>query len=435
LIGKGVRAVIAAGWAVDDEAAHLFAKEFYDSMLNGSTFGNAVHHARTAVFSRFPDKNTWGAYQCYGDPDYRFKERDADGDTSSGQKLRYYSSEHARKAAINIERDVGSTHRSRETLTAELDSIIDGADPAWYGDARWCEAMGRAYAKLDVYPSAIELLDKAKRLSRSYTTISAIELLEILKVRAATYAWTKAEAVARRTTDPAALKKSKALVRELREEQRAFAKDALICMKDLDQLVGGSKAPALTERRELLKGTVSKRLVLTSRKGSSRKSALERMVAHYGAAMKLAARKQPGFLKPHPTFNWLSGHVVLGSTVAEGQSFESWFDRLVAQCHSAEDATPTFWTAVHPAEIDILRGILAKQEERDAIFQRFETTFSYAWKRGGAFEQARSIREHVHFLKLMYDGVDPAKTAWMTRVQVFLNDLTWRYRDDQPDEF
>ncbi len=435
LIGKGVRAVIAAGWAVDDDAAHLFAREFYDSMLNGNTFGNAVHHARTTVFAQFPEKNTWGAYQCYGDPDYRLDERDGDGDTSSGQKPRYFSAEHARKAAINIERDLGTALRSRERLAGELDALRDSSDPEWHSDARWCEAMGRAYAKLDVFPSAIEFLEKAKRLSRSHATLNAIELLESLKVRAATYAWSQAEAKVARTKDPEALKIAKQRAKELRDAQRATAKGALACLNDLDHLVGGSGDPAPTERREVLKGTVSKRLVLTSRRGRSRQAALLRMVDHYGAAMTLAAQQRPGLLKTHPTYNWLSGHVVLGSLAAQGQPLEFWFDRLLAQSHAAEDETPAFWTAVLPAEIDILRGLMAKPDDRDTIFRRFEGTFHYAWNRGATFQQARSIREHVHFLKLMFDGGNPSDTLWMTRIQVFLNDLTWSYRDNQPDSF
>lgn len=71
LIEMGVRAVVAAGWAVRDDAALIFAERFYDEMLNGATFGRALMEARIATWRRFPDCNTWGAYQAYGDPDFR----------------------------------------------------------------------------------------------------------------------------------------------------------------------------------------------------------------------------------------------------------------------------------------------------------------------------------------------------------------------------
>jgi CHAT domain-containing protein len=71
LISMGVRAVVAAGWAVNDEAGNLFARTFYDSLLGGNTFGDATRGARQACQRRYPGDNTWGAYQCYGDPAWR----------------------------------------------------------------------------------------------------------------------------------------------------------------------------------------------------------------------------------------------------------------------------------------------------------------------------------------------------------------------------
>ncbi|MCJ7830474.1 MAG: CHAT domain-containing protein, partial [Desulfobacterales bacterium] len=70
-INNGVRAVIAAGWAVDDAAADTFAISFYDALLSGRMLGDAVQSARRETFERHARTNTWGAYQCYGDPDYR----------------------------------------------------------------------------------------------------------------------------------------------------------------------------------------------------------------------------------------------------------------------------------------------------------------------------------------------------------------------------
>lgn len=70
-INMGVKAVIAAGWAVDDLASKAFAESFYRRMLVGELFGEAVRAAREEIYLRYPDVNTWGAYQCYGEPDYR----------------------------------------------------------------------------------------------------------------------------------------------------------------------------------------------------------------------------------------------------------------------------------------------------------------------------------------------------------------------------
>jgi CHAT domain-containing protein/triacylglycerol esterase/lipase EstA (alpha/beta hydrolase family) len=421
LIDKGVRAVIAAGWAVDDTAAHLFAEEFYGSMLNGNTFGDAIHHARQVVFDHDPSINTWGAYQSYGDPDYRFFERDQD--KPRGQRRRtFYSADHARKAAINIARGVGSPHLSRGDLVAELDALMADAPEEWREDARWCEAMGRAYAKLDLFAPAIENLELAKANHRSNMTVHALELLEDLKVRAATYAWTSAEHAAQSATE-AERKAAKAVAEARKKDQKAAVTTALDNLAALDAFLGG-----LNERREALKGAVCKRKVLSYPKGAPRQSVLAEMIGHYRSAMDLAAVRNPGQFERRSCFNWLSGHVVAGHADADGQSFETVFDQLLAQNAEQEKIAPNFWTAVLPAEIGILRGLLAAPDARDALFERFEETFQYAWRRGGAYGQARSIREHVHFLKSV--ARDAGQVAWMTRIQVFLNDLTWTYRDE-----
>ncbi|MCK7498244.1 MAG: CHAT domain-containing protein [Comamonadaceae bacterium] len=56
----GVRAVVAAGWEVDDVAAGLFADTFYAQMLSGRSFGQALLEARKQTYAAHPDINTWG---------------------------------------------------------------------------------------------------------------------------------------------------------------------------------------------------------------------------------------------------------------------------------------------------------------------------------------------------------------------------------------
>jgi CHAT domain len=70
LMEIGVRAVVAAGWAVDDTAAVTFAKTFYGEMLSGSGFGDATMAARREA-AKVNSSMTWAAYQCYGDPEFR----------------------------------------------------------------------------------------------------------------------------------------------------------------------------------------------------------------------------------------------------------------------------------------------------------------------------------------------------------------------------
>ncbi|MFM9073192.1 MAG: CHAT domain-containing protein [Cyanobium sp.] len=77
LIEMGVRAVVACGWAVDDQAAVVFAQVFYGAMLSGTPFGEAVFQARKKAHAERPRRNTWGAYQAYGDPAYQLEAPEA----------------------------------------------------------------------------------------------------------------------------------------------------------------------------------------------------------------------------------------------------------------------------------------------------------------------------------------------------------------------
>lgn len=70
LIEAGVSAVIAAGWAVNDDAATAFAGELYRLLLSGQRLRHAVAGARLAAHARAPNATTWAAYQCYGDPNF-----------------------------------------------------------------------------------------------------------------------------------------------------------------------------------------------------------------------------------------------------------------------------------------------------------------------------------------------------------------------------
>lgn len=71
LIEMGVRCVVAAGWAVDDDAACLFSTTFFTEFAtNNVSFGRALWLARQKTYEKYPRVNTWGAYQAYGDPNY-----------------------------------------------------------------------------------------------------------------------------------------------------------------------------------------------------------------------------------------------------------------------------------------------------------------------------------------------------------------------------
>jgi len=70
-MAAGVKGLVITGWTVDERAAVTFTSGFYEQFLNGHPFGEAVLSARRLTYEQHRRTNTWGAYQCYGDPEFR----------------------------------------------------------------------------------------------------------------------------------------------------------------------------------------------------------------------------------------------------------------------------------------------------------------------------------------------------------------------------
>jgi CHAT domain/Lecithin:cholesterol acyltransferase len=184
-IRMGVRAVIAAGWAVDDEAATAFAQSIYSDMLGGITFGQATRAARKGVYERYPTVNTWGAYQCYGDPDYRLVTA-TDG-AAAEPELSFATPE---IAVTEI-----------EDITAQLETV-GGSNPSWYLDQlvrieKWlqeqdwlskpgvCISLARAYWEALQFHDALRFYRRALKEDSASLTLRDIEQLANLMTRLA----------------------------------------------------------------------------------------------------------------------------------------------------------------------------------------------------------------------------------------------------------
>ncbi len=170
LIAIGVRAVIACGWAVDDEAAGAFADALYAALLDGSPFGEAVKTARRATWEAFPDVNTWGAYQCYGDPDYVLV---LDPGATASARTRDLACLEAAEVeienlghAVEVTRDTRVGLRRLEQIQAVLaDAGLDGPGlhihlaRAYHRLGSYEKASGHFQAVLDAGGSALTVAD------------------------------------------------------------------------------------------------------------------------------------------------------------------------------------------------------------------------------------------------------------------------------------
>ncbi|MFD1691440.1 CHAT domain-containing protein [Azotobacter chroococcum] len=163
-IRMGVRAVVAAGWAVDDGAANAFAEAFYTRLLDGQTFGEAVRAAREEIWLRFRGVNTWGAYQCYGDPSYRLHHN---GELRIRRPPPYSTPTELIVDLDNLAEELKASSAASKDETAGkrindlLERIPEPQRESWKQRADVASALGFAWGEARFWPEAIEWLAKA----------------------------------------------------------------------------------------------------------------------------------------------------------------------------------------------------------------------------------------------------------------------------------
>ena len=185
LIRLGVRCVIAAGWEVNDEAAAAFGKTFYEQMLAGENLEMRSCESRKAAYR--PNDNTWGAFQCYGDPDYRLRRTTTKPPPSDGDADQFVGLSEAVVAAEQIRDDVNVGLERDSELDAQRDRLkgieTEAQRQGWYEKAQVRVALGEARAELDDLPEAIDLYTAAMTSEKATFKLRAVEQLANLSSR------------------------------------------------------------------------------------------------------------------------------------------------------------------------------------------------------------------------------------------------------------
>jgi len=188
LIALGARAVIAAGWEVSDQGALTFAKSIYRELLaDGQGFGDAVRAARGDVYDAEPDDATWGAYQCYGEPDWRLR-----SDGAARRKRRpapVFASPAEATAAVEGVRTRAQIGGERADARADLIGALEGIEKeiaarGWKGRDGVAEQMGRAYVALGEEGPAVRWFEEALK-DDAAPSLGVVEALARLRLRAA----------------------------------------------------------------------------------------------------------------------------------------------------------------------------------------------------------------------------------------------------------
>jgi len=180
-IEMGCKAVIAAGWAVDDQAAGVFARAFYEAMFDGTRFGEAVRQARAETHKRHPTSNTWGAFQAYGDERYRF--RDTGAATVDGAAY-VHASQFIADLDMLVARVQGATAAEQQGYySKQLAAMEAAARGPEFQHARVRERLAAAWSELGDKERAIAHYRAALAMEDGGASLHALEQLANLEIR------------------------------------------------------------------------------------------------------------------------------------------------------------------------------------------------------------------------------------------------------------
>ncbi len=377
LIKQGVRAVIAAGWAVDDKAALTFAQEFYDAFLNGLEFGEAVKRARTYTQKQRPRVNTWGAYQCYGDPG--FKITDIRQGHIVSAKQTYVSLYEYIVAIKNICEDARTA--SAETariLIDKLKNLIEEIPADYAEDAKLVETEAMAWGELDCFENGIDAYKRAITNQKATASIKCAEQCANLMVRHAV---------------------------ELFHSDKDKKKKAV---QSIEEAIGHLKGlnasfTETTERLALLGSAYRRQSEVLHGDRKLQLKALKNMESYYQKSFDLS-QKRSGKVYAYPLINRLIANWLI-SIAAPNEKMYKDFDDLLLQAKNStmvpEINRESFWQAIAENECNLLEALKSGQlnEAKESIGKKYMEIRNVA----ASPRQFRSVIENISFLHDMTD--------------------------------
>ena len=390
LISIGVRCVVAAGWAVDDRPAEIFAQAFYRTLLAGQPFVEAVAAARIAARQAAPHSKTWAAYQCYGDPNWVFVTRVGDAQARSVRRDEFEGLASAPGLCLALEslatreryysaKTADATAAHRTETQRQVRGLQDRYAAQWAGMGAVAEAFAVAWDAAGDPDQAINWYDKALKANDASASLKAHEQFSNLRVR---QAWAAAKGA----------KKGAAQLGQARS-------DITTALRDLLALA----ALQPTIERLSLCGSAWKRLAqLEERDGdhAQHKAALAMAARAYGRAEALAvAQADPQQF--YPGGNRMAIELALHAGNAAWPGFEE--QGRLRQLHSLQakhQADPDFWSSVALIETDLFHALAQRQLAAHLV--RLRDAYADLRQRVAARRYWGSVADQARFVLTPY---------------------------------
>ena len=272
LIKAGVRCVVAAGWAIDDEAAPYLRRR--STRGSWAVRGSSTRLPRLASAARELGGNTWAAYQCYGDPDWQYRRGTGDAQRPSppppSEELAGIPSVFALVLTLKT-LAVKSEFQNADTAeqAARLEYLEHSAERLWRNNGEVAEAFGNAWAKAGNFDKSHCVVRTRARLARWHGV-------------------TCSHRAARQFEGPTCVRGGDGAERQATDAaQQKARREIAEAMALMDTLL----SVGATVERESLYGSAYKRLALieaAAGREDEEIEAISKMKDHYNAAEQIA---------------------------------------------------------------------------------------------------------------------------------------------------
>lgn len=371
LIEMGVQAVIITGWAVDDKAAGEFAREFYKKMLEeGEEFGKAAQKARKRIYDLYGhSNNTWGAYQCYGNPWYRLTNKN----TKAESRDKYLSEEEVLNDLYNI-KAVTHEKSKKDLLVLKAKEILRRAEEVNLDKSMTFQKIAEIYADLDSVEEALDFYKKMQNQGKADYTVGGLEQYCNLLV-----------------------KKSFA----------NFRNGQALSASNRDRHIGYFKVLidiAPTSERYSILGSAYKRYTIMFPKLTEKY--LKEMAERYEQAYEIE-KEQSADIFTYPFSNLILAKHFLGESKTK---YQEKINETVDILRPEEEEYENFWEDI--ALINMLTVQIALGDEKDKmseIAEEIKTKYAKVFTKGGTLKNLRSEIEHFDFIITMYEKGYPKK--------------------------
>ncbi len=371
-IQKGVKAVVAAGWAIDDAAALYFAENLYKYMFEGMPFGEAVKMARLATYLQYGNTNAWGAYQCYGDPYYRIVKSNKGG---WADRPDYVDEDEVIVDLENlINRSEPASSRDRNNIQQKIEGLIERIPSRWMNNSEIVEKIGIVFYELDMYPEAEKYLEKLRTLPYAENSLGSLGKLANIQTKLA--------------------------VRQYYESDEKLSEESKLRIANAEEIIESILTLGKTHEKLSLKGGHNKRKSLTESRKTSIVRDLKVAAASYEEAHKLLNEIEPNY---YTIINWLTLERILelyDSPQKEKLKLASQeLKSLRGELKKKAQSSTSFWTLTYDGAIGIYevmeKGMTARK--RKAKIKEVCANYATHWCNGGSIRKSENILGQVNF--------------------------------------